>query len=603
MKKLTLLVAVALMGTSALMTSCQKERNGQMTLITESFVSDESKLSVSSLTGHSSWVTGDELRINGDTYTVTVDNNTNKASISNVTIAEDYYAVYPASLCGALTSENATLNLPATYQYHVQDGQQIIDLPMVGHLDGDSEGPLYLKHATGALVIRPINGTSNDMYIDTVQVISNSYALNGQFSVNVSNPGSTGLSTSDADRRVVTVLFTEQNLLIPADGTGDVIVPVPPVGSGNRFTIRVVGHTRLLRYTFVRTQSEAHGGAMLRNEMGYAATKLNASSGNIYCTTTDILDREGSNLLIKTPDDYVFLVDACHNGWTNQGSYSSKSYKLANNIDMSGYTVGPLEGFTGSFDGDGHSISNLNIVSDYTINSTGRVAMIATATTSNVVTNLTLNNVSVTYTGSASACMAGIVAYDASSTAYSNCHVNGLAFYRTSSGNIEVGGIIGRQRSYAKTFTNCGVSNVVWAGNSSTQFGSGMFVGGFIGTSDQTLTFNSCNLSSDQPITIYANTTRWGGLAGEHTASSLTVNGCNIQSNVALIRSSTVYCGGLVGRVTSAYTINYTGTTTVGGYIYARASTYHQNRVVGNSDEKSVTENGTYTYNLTLEKY
>lgn len=609
-KKLTKTVSsVFLLGASVLATGCQKDFDGVITLMTESFVDDGTKLAVDGT--HSTWVNGDEIRINSGVYAVSV-NGSNEASISGVPGADAFYAVYPGSLAGNLTSTSATLNLPNTYQYRTDNsGKQIIELPMVGYLDPNvSEGPLYLKHATGALVIRVSNPTGENgsaelpMYIDTIVVTSNNYKISGSRTVDVSNPSSTAESTSNSDEKRVMILFEQQNLVLPVSGHADVMLPIAPVGSGNRFTVKVVGHTRLNRYTFTRTQSESHGGAMTRSQVGYAEVEVRKSG---YCTTSSVLDKDGSTYLIKKASDYLFLVEACKNNWTNDGAYSSKSYRLVNDIDLAGYVTEPLIGFTGSFNGNGYTISNLTIESDYTINNTGRVAMIATATTNNVVTGLTLNNVSITYTGTASGVvyMAGLVAFDASSSNYSNCRVNGITLTHngTRNGTTYVGGMIAKVNTYDKTFSNCNVSNLVWGNGSATQFPVGVYIGGFVSSSSKVLSFEACNYSATEPLSFYANQTRWGALVGE-TSSNVNVVNCNLQSNVSLIRSSTVFAGGMIGRASSSITVQL---VTVGdpnivrGSIYARGGTYNVDSICGNAS--SATVNGTYTNNLTISTH
>ena len=230
-KKLTKAVSsVLLVFATMLAVGCQKDFDGVLKLATESFDGDGTKLAVNGT--HSTWANGDQVRINSAVYTVSV-NGSNEASISGVPGAENFYAVYPGSLCGELTTSSATLNLPSTYQYRTSGGKQILELPMMGYLDPNSDSPyLMFNHVTGALVIRIRNGygTAGGMFIDTIQVFSNNFKMNGSFSVDVTDPSSAGCETTgNDDEKKVTMLFQNESLNLAYNDTADVMLPVPAV--------------------------------------------------------------------------------------------------------------------------------------------------------------------------------------------------------------------------------------------------------------------------------------------------------------------------------------------------------------------------------------
>ena len=589
MKKFTLMAAVALLAGSALMTGCQKDFDGVLRLAVENFDNGDTKLAVNGT--HSTWANGDEIRINDGAYPVAV-NGSNEASISGVPGASNFYAVYPASLCSS-ASASVTLNLPATYQYHSNGTKQLLELPMVGYLDPNSDHPyLMLNHVTGAIVVRVFNLSDAPMSLDTVAIISNDYKLSGSRTVDVANPSSSALTTSNDAEKKVTILFDQEKPIIAVNDYLDVMVPIPPVESANRFTVYVASHTRKKRFSHTRTSNK--NGNLARNQVGYA--EVNMRSSNQFVFTYDPLSKDGSgNYLIKNPEDYMFIVEACNEGWRDGSgvSYANANYVINNNINMSGYVVEPIYSFNGSINGGNNEIQHLTIESDYTTNGSGRVAMIATTAHAKCVYNLTLRNVSVTYTGSSSAYMAGFIAYDASASSgianqYENLYIYGLTAYcSTSSDTKYIGGIIGAAVTNAKGFSSCEAHDVIWGAGGATQTPGGVFVGGLVSRGAIALAFDGCGYSSTQPLSFWASMSRWGGLVGEQTGD-VTATFCDIESNVALIRSNTVYAGGLIGRAASALNVNAEGTT-ISGTIFARGGSYQTDCICGNSSNATVT--------------
>ncbi len=602
-KKLTKAVSSVLLLSAAVFCGCQRDNDGLLILVSESFTGGE-KLAVNGT--HSTWVDGDMVQINSGEYEVAV-NASNEASISGVPGADAFYAVYPASLCGNLTSTSATLDLPDTYQYRTDgSGKQILELPMVGYLDpNESSGPLYMKHATGALVLRIENKQEEIMYIDTVFIISNNFQISGSRTVDVSNPNTiTAVSTSVAAEKCVKMLFERQNVVLAQDAYVDVMLPVLPVGDGNRFTIKVVGHTRLNRYTFTRQQLQSHGGALSRSQIGYASGIEMRSSG--YVTITSVLDKDGTVFLIKNVSDYLFLVEACKNNWVNSGSsYRNKDYRLENTIDMSGYVTEPLINFNGSFNGNGKEIRNLTIESDYEINGSGRIGMISHSTSTTAVSNLTLRNVSLKYTGSNNLVyMGGLIGYYATSATVSACRVLGLTANVSNNGpTVYIAGLMGATTNVT-TFNNCEASNIVWAPGAGSQRSLKLRYGGLVGNATDNINFESCKYSASMDSTLYSwstGVTCWGGLVACSSGNIVAIGCETVQSKVSYLRASSKYAGGIVGWCTGSPTINLTNTNISGSVdIYGGNSNTSYGAVAGNGTPASVIGPASSTITFTV---
>ncbi|MEI6080254.1 MAG: hypothetical protein WCQ53_06445 [bacterium] len=199
----------------------------------------------------------------------------------------------------------------------------------------------------------------------------------------------------------------------------------------------------------------------------------------------------------------------------------NKYYKLGTNLDMSSTPYNPignitstLKGFTGSFDGNGKTISGLNI------GSTGSfIAFIPYLAPGGLVRDLGL---SITVTGS-SYYTAGLVAYGVSGTIL-NSYVIG-----TIQGQSETGGLMGH--GTYMNITGCySTANVT--GSSS--------VGGLIGSTDSP----SFVTNSYATGAVVGSGDHVGGLIG---SSQSVVLSCMATGNI----SGVSYVGGLIGQVRS----------------------------------------------------
>ncbi len=219
---------------------------------------------------------------------------------------------------------------------------------------------------------------------------------------------------------------------------------------------------------------------------------------------------------IYYPED----LDAVHGSALPQyaGWDLGDTYNLMADLDLSGYTNWDPIGvsaneFTGAFEGNNHTISNLMI--NRPAIDQGLFGFILNGT----VNNLTLANVSVTATG----------VFDYTGSLAANC-VNG------SITNVSVSGT---------------VSNL-----------NGHYVGGLIGSSMGTTTITNCNVS----VTVDG-TGSVGGLAGECFGIG-SVSGCTANGAVSGLN----IIGGLAGRSDvkverSHAQVNVTGVSEIGGLI------------------------------------
>ena len=130
---------------------------------------------------------------------------------------------------------------------------------------------------------------------------------------------------------------------------------------------------------------------------------------------------------IQNVDDLKLLAQKVNNG----EAYANKHFQLTANIDLKNEPWTPIgtenNFFQGTFDGDGHQITNLTITGGSYVGLFGYVK------------NATIRNCNVTGTVTGDQYVGGISGYTSENCEVSSCYVRG-----TVSGNKYVGGIVGK---------------------------------------------------------------------------------------------------------------------------------------------------------------
>ena len=239
---------------------------------------------------------------------------------------------------------------------------------------------------------------------------------------------------------------------------------------------------------------------------------------------------------IKTLDDLVLLAQTVNNdpnrNWGSPYNPVTKSllgkyFKVMNDIDMSGYRFDPIgngykQRFAGTFDGDGHTLSGL----DVSTGTTGYAALFGCTDTASVIKNLTLKDVHVAsqyyYT-------AGVVGFDNGTV--QNCHVTGT---------IEAGGIGGGGVVALGT-------NVLGCSFDGTINCTGGIAGGVAGQVYGTL----ANSHARGTITSggSADTYTAGGVVGTAYGPDAHVSNCYFTGTVDGRKHSNLYVGGVIGQL------------------------------------------------------
>ena len=358
----------AMAAVAMLAVSCQKDRVDGMTLLTEGFNGNNTKVLVNDTA--STWATGDEVRINDQVATVSV-----TSSAASVHLNEGVTAPFYGSIYRSNDGASYTLNLPATYTYATNGTYQVLGSPMVGYTTDEST--MVFKHLTAAITVQVVNYCGFTIQVDSIIVSSNNYKLNGELNVTIGagNPTVTAATTSDADAKKVTMLFNgSSSLQVFAGDSANVQVPVLPVGVENKFTVRVVTHKvdqPAVKPIFEKEQGSKH--ALARAYLGYARTtfgglfsvsaskKVIISQGNLQYigsaatpywkfaeTQYGFLGDNGQTTSGENKDRDLFCWGT--SGWNN-GNYLYQPYNLpAGYVEAKGYGFGPTDGSEYDYD-------------------------------------------------------------------------------------------------------------------------------------------------------------------------------------------------------------------------------------------------------------
>ncbi len=259
-------------------------------------------------------------------------------------------------------------------------------------------------------------------------------------------------------------------------------------------------------------------------------------------------------------DPYLIETKQQLNSIGHNPRLMDKHFKLISDIDMSGATFYPIAdrpyAFTGTFDGDNHTISNIEISSEVFSSRLGFIGYLYG--TEAQIKNLTLYEPNLT--APLSWHIGSLTGVNENGT-ITNCHsVNANV-----AGWMVVGGLVGINYWYS-TISGCSVTGDV----SENDFMSPIFsgVGGLVGEnsfwSEIENSFAKCNVSGQECL---------GGLVGNNLIACILTN-CYSQGSVT---GTGNYIGGLIGRNLGGTEANYcysscvvtgpAGTDAVGGFV------------------------------------
>ena len=218
--------------------------------------------------------------------------------------------------------------------------------------------------------------------------------------------------------------------------------------------------------------------------------------------------------------DQLLKIDRIIN--SNDIQFRASYYKLTDDIDMAGQKWVPLGGnsaataFTGGFDGNGKTISNL------TMSGGSRLGMFGFISGAKIE-NLTLADCKISC-GADGDRVAGLVAESEGHSYITNCHVSGEI-----EGISNTAGLVSRiGTSGSITIKNCSVSGSVH-GELINGYSGGSYIGGYIawiqGGAGSVITIEDCTMSAD----VYGGANYTGGIIGYMTANNtIVIRNCDV---------------------------------------------------------------------------
>ena len=249
-------------------------------------------------------------------------------------------------------------------------------------------------------------------------------------------------------------------------------------------------------------------------QMAYAEEALLAD--NIILTGSGI---ESDPYLITSPEDLKSL----------EGQTVSGYYQLAKDVDMSGVSMSPIRSFSGTLDGNGNAIRNLNL-------SGGSKTALIGEFKGGTIKNLTLDQAIVNATSDYSGALIG---YLSDSTMIESCTVVNSSI--TSSAGY-VGGMIGQiyGSSTKVDVKYCAVKDTTVESTKT----SSTYIGGLIGDiSSAEVTVEGSYSSAQVKGAQYV-----GGLVGRTSGALFSFNNTYVTGTViSPYTSSYVYSGGFIG--------------------------------------------------------
>lgn len=259
----------------------------------------------------------------------------------------------------------------------------------------------------------------------------------------------------------------------------------------------------------------------------------------------------------------------------NNGTGTAYDAKLTADIDLENRAWTPMGNatnkYTGEFDGQGYSISNLSVSGN-----TDGTAFIGYHDGTKDIKNFSLSG-NVTYTGNSEHCIGGLLAYNTGANTIQDivCNVNVSA--PSATGNVRMAGIAARVALC--TFDRCTYSGIV------NGYGTKMQVAGIVGLTNDAITVKNC-LFNGKLISTYSTTDGTsayvGGLAG-YTYYKITAQNNLFIGTIEVPDGASMYVGALIGgkrnTSTSGFSNNYVmlnGTNNVTGTGYTNTVTVNQ---------------------------
>ena len=471
---------------------------------------------------NSTWENGDPICINGNEVSVVRGDN-GRAYINYANPLSVNRAVYPASLAANsdLSSDSISLDFPAYYHYRTDaSGHQLLEVPMAAR--STNREPLQFKHLTGALYVTVKNTANVPLILQSVTVASNIYQLNGSRNVDLDDLNNIApiRTTTNDSRNTVTLVF-DTGYTLASNASVRVMLPVMPVGGNgnNLFTIKVrsCSANKQSAYLASNTQSAGSDHTLARNELGYAPVNISVSE------ETQPLDQQNGHYVVRTPLDFKLMTESITRGKITEDA----QIDILEDLDMTDIPITTINTsqFSGTLNGNNHTINNLTINSRDLGTSNCYCALFKQLPTSASIKNITLNNLTLRHNINITtilkiASLVGSLEQEepgSDSLVIENCNVNICS--------IDINGAIG---------------SIYYGGIICEPTGQGGFVA-----------IKNCHVSmTNISVRCADKSLWWGGLIGYSGAGKTHISSSTLDGT-ATLRAKNLYVGGMIGRKNS----------------------------------------------------
>lgn len=317
----------------------------------------------------------------------------------------------------------------------------------------------------------------------------------------------------------------------------------------------------------------------------YEVYSISSKSANGYVSTRKY-DMGEKYLMVDLYKQIRTVED-----FTNINKGLNQNYILVNDLDFSGYSNFYINNFSGKFEGNNHTISNVNIIKSGKSGIFNQV----NGTLQNVTFENIIKNSSSTYHG--------IVGSSNRYGKFYNVHIKNMTViidesYKTA--NMYIGSLLGT--GTASSISYCSASDVTFKSSSEAV---GVTIGGLVGNGSGIFINNSFTQNVDINVENSISSNGVGGLLGRESSGSLgSVDSCYSTGKAT---SNSANVGGLVGQTQGYITNSYSTVDVVSemsyiggiagytrqstdvvekslylGNVYSSSSDIHIHRIVGN---------------------
>lgn len=483
----------------------------------------DTKVSINLGSGVTAIEDGDEVLVYvSETNKATYKYNKGKFEFSEgapVTLDAPASVFYPA---GEFNNETGVFTMPAAVTSLEDLGDKA---PMAGQIEGSAGAyKVELKNLASVLKVGVTGATTNTLTSVTLAATGKSVAAGAAYTVDFSGTRP--------------VLATEA-----ADAASSMKVSVGGAalsGTAQTFFFLVPAGLSLGNVTVTATLGEDHNGGNNTFSISQAAFTPEAKKiigMSFYAGLfSGGAGTEEDPYKIANARDFKYISKYCAEGY-NPGNKLAASFLEANyqqtaNIDIKRATLTPIGGsdarFSGVYDGNGKTISNVNIGG-------GEMYGLFGFTSNATIKDWTAENINVTGEGSNRGAFVGYMV----GGEVNNCDIIGTS--SVSGNSAAIGGIVGSIRSAKGIVTGCESTATVT--NTTTTNSNNYATGGIVGlvyTGAGASEISNCSVSGN--VSSIANAV--GGIVGRYYIAG-TLSNCSTASEMTVSGNGEV--GGIVG--------------------------------------------------------